>query len=209
MKTNKKMVKKDTLFVVASATLVVGFILGVLFTVYKLDSVSQPLGETADTAHNHGNLSQEQIQLLHKLKADLKADPKNIQAWIRLGHLYYDSGEAEQAIGAYNESLKLHEGDANLWTDLGVMYRRVKQFDKAIEMFDKAISLDPSHEPSRLNKGIVLIYDFGRNKEAIEVWKELLTINPDAKAANGESVAEFMEHIKKDLAVQTTNTGEK
>lgn len=205
MKDSKKMVKQETVLIVVFIALVIGFILGVVFAVYKLDSSpGSPQQTTADTtqAHDHGSMSQEQVQLLHTLEANLKADPKNIQSWIQLGHLYFDAGDAEKAISAYNESLKLHEGDANLRTDLGVMYRRTRQFEKALEMFDKAISTDPSHEPSRLNKGIVLMFDLGKNKEAIQTWEALLAVNPNAKVANGESVAEFIKHVQKDLAAR-------
>jgi len=204
MKDSKNKVKQETLLIAVFISLVIGFILGVFFAVYKLDSSSGAPQTTTDTsqAHDHGDMSQEQVQLLHTLKATLKADPKNIKAWIQLGHLYFDAGDAGKAISAYSESLKLHEGDANLFTDLGVMYRRTKQFEKAIEVFDKASSMDPSHEPSRLNKGIVLMFDLGKDEEAIKTWEALLTVNPNAKTANGGSVADFLAQVKKDLATQ-------
>lgn len=204
MKNSKKMVKQETMLILAVIALVIGFILGVFFAVYKLDSTPSLPKKTTETVQEHGNFSQEQIQALHSLKAALKANPKNAQAWIQLGHLYFDGNEPENAINAYLESLKLHKGSANLWTDLGVMYRRVKQFDKALEMFDKAIAMDKTHEPSRLNKGIVLMYDLGKNDEAIKTWEELSAINPNSQVANGGTITEFLEHIKNNLQAQET-----
>ena len=109
--------------------------------------------------------------------------PENFENWIRLGHLYYDADQPEKAIAAYTKSLELHSGDANLLTDLGVMYRRTKQPEKAIEFFDQAIKKDPSHLPSRFNKGIVLMYDLNDPTGAIAAWDELLAIDPEAKTA--------------------------
>jgi tetratricopeptide (TPR) repeat protein len=115
---------------------------------------------------------------------------------VQLGHLYYDTGQAEKAISAYTTSLKYHSGDANLITDLGVMYRQVKQPEKAIEMFEKAQAMDALHQPSRFNEGIVRFYDLKDTEGAIASWEELLKINPDAKAGNGQKIREFVDQIK-------------
>jgi len=206
MKNSGKTVKQENLLIAVFMALVVGFILGVVFAVYKLDSPPTPGRGQSHVDQKQDNLATEQDQAIAKLKETVKSDPKNIQAWIQLGHLYFDTGKPEQAIEAYTTSLKLHDGDANLYTDLGVMYRRIKQFEKAIEMFEKAISIDPTHEPSRLNKGIVLMFDMGKNNEAIAIWEELLTINPNARAANGDLVSEFIEHVKKDIEAKKKGT---
>ena len=86
--------------------------------------------------------------------------------------------------------------DANVWTDLGVMYRRSGDPKKAIEAFDRAISIDPHHEISRFNKGIVLFHDLKDEKGALDAWESLLAINPDAKSPAGQSVKQLIDHIK-------------
>jgi len=79
------------------------------------------------------------------------------------------------------------------------MYRRTDRPEKAIEAFDKAIAMDPTHEISRLNKGIVLMYDRNDPDGAIESWENLLKINPNATTGNGDSVREFVDQVKKEL----------
>ena len=179
---------------------VFGFISGIAFTVYKGESppaaVSSGSGEQ-DQAHD-----EETHQAILSLEAEVTANPENFQSWVRLGHLYYDHNEPEKAIGAYTKSLEFHSGDANLLTDLGVMYRRTKQLEKAIDSFDQAIAMDPGHLPSRFNKGIVMMYDLNDPDGAIVVWEELLAINPQAKTANGEPISSFLDKIKADLAAQ-------
>jgi tetratricopeptide (TPR) repeat protein len=78
------------------------------------------------------------------------------------------------------------------------MYRSEGQSKKAIEFFDQAIALDPTHEHSRLNKGIVLMYDLHNPDKAIAAWEELLRINPEARTASGDSVRDFIEEVKKE-----------
>lgn len=179
---------------------VVGFLSGIAFTVYK----GSPPG-AAPTAMNDGQSSSqndETGQAIINMEAEVTANPENFENWIRLGHLYYDANQPEKAIAAYTKSLELHSGDANLLTDLGVMYRRTKQPEKAIELFDQAIKKDPNHLPSRFNKGIVLMYDLNDPQGAIATWEELLAIDPEAKAANGQHIHEFVDKIKAELGAK-------
>ncbi len=176
---------------------VFGFLAGVAFSVIK--------GKTPDPVQStitgeQPPHTEETRQAILNLEAEVTANPENFQSWVRLGHLYYDTDQPEKAIAAYNKSLELHSGDANLLTDLGVMYRRMEQPEKAIEQFNRAIEKDPSHQPSRFNKGIVLMYDLNDPAGAVKAWEELLKLNPDAQSADGQPIRQFVDQIKADLA---------
>jgi cytochrome c-type biogenesis protein CcmH/NrfG len=177
---------------------VFGFLSGIAFTVYKGGTPASTPSTTANGQAQSQN--DETKQAIINLEAEVTANPENFQNWISLGHLYYDSNKPEKAIGAYTKSLEFHSGDSNLLTDLGVMYRRTKQPEKALESFNQAIAKDPSHLPSRFNKGIVLMYDLDDSAGAIKTWEELLKIDPEAKTANGQPIHEFVNQIKADLA---------
>ncbi|MFH0784280.1 MAG: tetratricopeptide repeat protein [Pseudomonadota bacterium] len=179
---------------------VVGFLAGVAFTVYKGSSIT-PTGVTATDGQQAPPHKEETDQAIFKLEAEVTANPGNYQAWTNLGNLYYDTDQAVKAIAAYNKSLALHKADANLLTDLGVMYRQNKQPEKALEAFNQALQENPSHLPSRYNKGIVMFYDLGDQKRAIASWEEMLRIDPQAKTNSGMNIREFIDNIKAD---QTT-----
>jgi cytochrome c-type biogenesis protein CcmH/NrfG len=174
-----------------------GFLAGIAFTVYKGGSPGSP--PTAITGGQPAAQNDATLQAIINMEAEVTANPENFQSWIRLGHLYYDSNQPEKAIAAYTKSLEFHSGDANLLTDLGVMYRRTKQPEKAIELFNQSIEKDPGHQPSRFNKGIVLLHDLNDATGAIAAWEELLLINPQAKTANGQPIREFVDQVKADL----------
>ena len=82
------------------------------------------------------------------------------------------------------------------------MYRRTQRPAKAIEAFNKAIEIEPTHEIARLNKGIVLMYDLEDTQGAIASWEDLLRINPEARTANGELIRDFVEHIRQEHAAK-------
>ena len=199
--TTQAHVGKQTFYITIFIVFIAGFLAGVGFTIFKMDSPS--VSSTGNTTQQQG-ISQQENQAILNLEAEVTANPENFNAWTQLGHLYFDTDQYQKAIGAYTKSLELHSGDANLWTDLGVMYRRSGDSTKAIEAFDKAISMNSTHEQSRLNKGIVLYYDFGKADEAIASWESVLQINANATLANGAPLRDFIDKIK---AEQKNNSG--
>lgn len=189
--------KKNQSPLLLIALFICGFLAGVAFAVYKMGSTAAP----PTVANQEGaQISKENAEAIAQLEKETLAHPDGYQAWTKLGHLYFDTDQPEKAIAAYNHSLALHPADANLLTDLGVMYRNTGEKEKAIESFDKAREIDAKHEPSRLNKGIVLLFDMNKPEEAIASWEELLRLNPEAKMTDGTGVREFIEQIKKELA---------
>ena len=194
-------VNKQTFYIAIFVVFIVGFLAGVGFSVYKMDSTP---GTVPGNVTQQQGASQQESQAILNLEAEVTANPENFNAWTQLGHLYFDTDQYQKAIGAYTKSLELHSGDANLLTDLGVMYRRAGESSKAIESFDKAIAMNKNHEPSRLNKGIVLYYDFGKVDEAIAAWQAVLAINPKSVMANGTPLNDFIEQVREE---QKTNSG--
>ena len=61
---------------------------------------------------------------------------------------------------------------------MGIMYRKLKQFDKAIAAFRQAALDNPRHFNSRFNLGVVLKYDKNDFREAIQAWEEFLKLEP-------------------------------
>ena len=136
-------------------------------------------------------------ELMKALEDETAKNPQNTQAWIQLGNEYFDSGQNEKAIHAYRKALELDPTNANVWTDMGIMYRRSGNPQEAIRAFDRAIEADPKHEPSRLNKGIVLLHDMDDFDGAIAAWEGLIEVNPIAMAPTGRSVDEMVQQMKK------------
>jgi len=186
--------KKQQPYLAFAIIFILGFVSGVGFAVFKLGAGS---GQTPTvTGQPADNQAAQTMQAITNLEAAVTAKPDDFQSWVQLGHLYYDTDQYQKAISAYTTSLKYHSGDANLLTDLGVMYRRAGQPEKAIEWFKKAQAMDPRHQPSRFNEGIVRFYDLKDRDGAIASWEELLKINPDATAGNGQKIRDLVEQVK-------------
>lgn len=176
-------------FVVAS--LLIGFVTGVAFGIYKSGTIADP-HQPAPSA----GMDIERQQEIDKLKSQAEKNPQDMDAWVQLGHQYFDANLPDKAIAAYEKALAIGPENANVWTDLGVMYRRSGSLEKAVAAFDKAINIDPTHEISRFNKGIVLFHDLKDEKGALAAWESLLAINPNAKSPGGQTLRELVDHIK-------------
>jgi len=187
-------VQKSTLIGVAVLCLAVGFLGGVVFSIYKSTGAA-PVAAPKATQPDVGDRAQE----LDRLTKETAQNPGNGAAWAQLGNLYFDTNIPDKAIWAYQKSLEIDPANPNIWTDLGVMYRRNNQPQEAIKAFDEAIRLDPKHEPSRFNKGIVQLHDLNDPVAGIKTWEDLLAINPLAMAPNGKSVDELVAIYKKNI----------
>ncbi len=185
--------------IVALVALVVGFLIGVVFSSLQSTKVAPQVvkqQQALPPGQQASGISPAQASQILALENEVAANPQNIEAWTSLGHVYFDTQRFAKAINAYNKSLALKPNNPDVLTDLGVMYRRNKQFNEALNAFDRATSLAPTHEQSRFNKGIVLLYDLKDKAAARQVWQELLTINPVALAPNGQSVKELLATIE-------------
>lgn len=194
MSDTKKTIRRDSVVMYVAIAFIAGFLSGAAFAVFKLDRSAGP-----QSANQQSQMSEQERQAITHLEQEVTANPEKFQSWTQLGNLYYDTGQYQSAVKAYEKSLELHAGTADILTDLGVMYRRTGSPDKAIEAFDKAIAMDASHQTSLLNKGIVLLYDMQDTAGAIASLEDLLRLNPGAKSSNGESIRDFVDHLKKDL----------
>jgi cytochrome c-type biogenesis protein CcmH/NrfG len=190
-------VKKETMFIVALITLVIGFLGGVFYSAMQSGPAErvQTTSAPPQQSQQQSGLTNEQARNILSLEQEVTANPTNVDAWTQLGHVYFDTNNPPKAIRAYEKSLELRPNDPNVLTDLGVMYRRNGQPEKALETFDKAMSIAPSHEQARFNKGIVLRYDMNDREGAIKAWEELLKINPNALAPNGQPVSEAIKSL--------------
>ena len=164
--------KKEAVLLLV-VVLVIGVLIGVIFTNAKKDKAptATSVAPNAAPAVDY----QQKITMLERIVAN---EPDNRNAWVQLGHNYFDADLAAKAVEAYNRALALNGDDPNVLTDQGVMYRRLGAFDKAIDNFVRANKINPNHHQSLYNLGIVYLYDLKNPVEALDAWKRFLTIAP-------------------------------
>ena len=183
-------VTKQTLMTSVVLALMVGFFGGLVFGIYKTSS-GLPTAQTGSGTEDEGR-----ARMLEALMAKVRQNPDDVASWIQLGHVNFDRNAVPEAIEAYEKALALAPNNAEVRTDLGIMYRRANRPEDAVREFDRAIAIKPQLENPYFNKGIVLLHDLDDRDGAIRAWDALLEINPLAMAPNGQSVDELITHYR-------------
>jgi tetratricopeptide (TPR) repeat protein len=189
-------VKKEYAFLSIAIAFVAGIVVGVMAAVYYEDkaplippAVKQPTSSSAPAAPPAD--VQKQIDTLQSI---LKDDPKNLNALIQMGNLYFDADQFNQAIETYSKVLQIEPKNADVRTDLGIMYRKKGDYDRAIAEFKRAAEMAPKHVNSRYNLGIVLLHDKGDIKGAIKAWEDFLRVEPTGPRA--DNIRNQMDKMK-------------
>jgi len=135
------------------------------------------LAEGQNTADDSGPDTDPEVERLREL---VKNYPANLQAWIKLGNLFYDTDQYQESIDAYTKALELDPNNVNVITDRAAMLERIGDREKAEAELKKAIKLDPTHLASAYNL-VMLNYNQNDAEGAIEAWEEYLSRNPPAE----------------------------
>lgn len=193
----KKTVKLETLIICAFIALIIGFLGGVFFTSFRVEQMSPTSSRVAsDDGHSDHTLDPERASQILAMEKKVAESPEDVETWIILGNAYFDLNQPEKAIHAYETALRYRSDNADVWTDLGVMYRQMEKPEEAIAAFDKAQEIDPAHEISLFNKGIVQMHDLNKPEEAAATWSKLLELNPSATTQSGMRVKDLVEKLK-------------
>ena len=78
--------------------------------------------------------------------------------------------------------IKLNENQINTYIETGINYRRMEEFQKAIEEFDKILKLEPNHTGALVEIGITYS-SMGEFQKAIEKFDQALSLEPNHPGA--------------------------
>src|SRR4029434_5441489 len=152
-------------------------------------AASQPA--TGGTAQQQApRLDEGRVQALNTI---LQSDPKNVNATIQLGNVYFDAERWDDAIKWYQKALELDPRNADASTDLGVSYYYSNKPDEALAQFEKSLAISPTHTKTLLNKGIVLAFGKQDLKGAATEWQKVVELSPDSP--EGQAARRALEGI--------------
>ena len=132
------------------------------------------------------------IAEVRDLEARISANPQDADAIRRLGDLNFDISNWQKAHDLYTKYLEIKPGDPDVMTDLGVTYRGLKQFDRALEIFGQVAKAAPDHWQSRYNEVVILAFDLNKMDDAKQALAELQRLQP-----NNEKVAQLAAAMEK------------
>lgn len=114
----------------------------------------------------------------------LAADPENTAAAIQLGNLLYDAGRYGDAVPYYRQALVRDMKNVNVSTDLGTALFYSGNPDEALKQYEVSLTIEPRHEPTLFNIGIVRLEGKNDVVGAIDAWRRLIAGSPTSEHAS-------------------------
>lgn len=107
----------------------------------------------------------------------------------KTGRERFDSGYVDEAIQAYEKSIKLEPNSAEVHLSLGHAYIKLKDHQKALKSFKRATDLNPDMAEAFYGLGLTN-FNLRRHKDAAKAFKQATVVNPSlAKAHYGLALA--------------------
>jgi tetratricopeptide (TPR) repeat protein len=104
--------------------------------------------------------------------------PNNPRAHNGLGLALMQTGKVREAIGQYEQALRLKPDSAEAHNNLGIALEQAGRAQEATEQYEQALRINPDYPDARNNLGIALMGQ-GRLQEAIGHYEQALRIKPD------------------------------
>lgn len=118
------------------------------------------------------------VARIEKVKQQVAADPRNIEALKYLGNLYLYTGNIREAERLMLEAFKLEPESGESNNDMAVFYSDARRFDIAVRYLRRAVELKRHHIlylslATNLSK-------LGKTQEALEAYRKGIEVKPNS-----------------------------
>jgi cytochrome c-type biogenesis protein CcmH/NrfG len=120
------------------------------------------------------------------LESALARKPEDTKAKLALAHAYLDAGRFGEAIGLYRQVLDKNPRDPEALTHMGVILTHAGHADAALQMFDRALAVDPMYAHALWDKASLLFeqrQDYAGAARTLEAFIAVASPGPDVERA--------------------------
>ena len=145
----------------------------------RVDAQGQAPGDAQGQQNQQAAMAE-----IQQLRAYVEKNPNDASAVRKLADLNFDIQNWRRAQELYSHYLELKPNDPDVMTDLGITYRGVKDYGKALDLFRQTQKLSPGHWQALYNEVVVLAFDLKKLDQAGTVLAKLEQMqpgNPDVK----------------------------
>lgn len=119
-----------------------------------------------------------------ELEAKVRQDPKNEQALLEMGGLYFNVEKWDDAAKWYGRALGVNPKNVTATIDLGTSQFYLNRPDMAKMLWKRAIELDPKNVEAHFNLGILYSVVEPRDPDAAQrEWETVLELDPTSQLA--------------------------
>lgn len=120
---------------------------------------------------------------IEQIKQKIAEKPNNSDLYNQLGDLYVESGQSEEALGAYRQALVLEPNDFDAWMGIGKVEKRSGHSEAAIEAYKQAAQTPVPDNPKFAAFALLslaeIYFEQQRYQEAVETYKRAFAHDSD------------------------------
>ena len=117
-------------------------------------------------------------EVINDYNVQLKADPKDVEAWFTLGLAYHTLGKLTEAEKSYRKVLSLSPQDPDAMINLGAVLQKQGRMSEAIERYKATIAAHPKMPEPYFNLGLAYA-QIHEEEMAIVSFKTAAEVSPD------------------------------
>lgn len=118
-------------------------------------------------------------QAIARYREGLAIDKERGELYYRIGNIYLESGRPQHAVVEFLEAVERTPTLSKAHNNLGVAYEQLRELERAIESYGKAIEID-NYLDAHYNLG-KLYEKTGRWEEAIEAYRAYVELDPTSE----------------------------
>ncbi|KAG0169063.1 TOM (translocase of outer membrane) complex component [Apophysomyces sp. BC1015] len=131
----------------------------------------------------------------------IKLDESFVYAHIQLGVVQYKLGSISSSMTTFNNTLKKFPNSADVHNYYGELLADQQKLPEAIDMFSKAVEMDPKNPLPYINKAMLMYQVMGDINEATTLCKTALEADPACDAAVASLAQILLEQGKPEEAL--------
>lgn len=147
-------------------------------TCFRRAAQLDPTCAYAYTLSGHESIDEDLSKAINFFQTALRADARHYNAWYGLGTCYMRMSKLRLADYHFKKASQIHPQNAVLLGCVGVVRERYGEYDKALELFDKAIEFSPENALVRYHRAKILIA-MKRYTAAVQDLEALRDTSPD------------------------------
>ncbi|CAO0789882.1 unnamed protein product [Mucor circinelloides] len=132
----------------------------------------------------------------------IKLDDSFVYAHIQLGVVQYKLGSISSSMSTFNNTLKKFANSTDVHNYYGELLVDQQKLPEAIDMFGKAMTLDPKNPLPYINKAMLMYQVMGNIEEATQLCQSALEVDPACDAAVASLAQILLEQGKPEEALK-------
>jgi TonB family protein len=149
-----------------------------------------------------------------RIRQEIAQSPNNAELYVKLGEMYAESGQPDEAIGAYRQALVIKPDHFDSWMAIAEIEEDRGNTDAAIGMYRQAaqsqVTGDAGDAALALKKVAEIYLKHERYQEAVETYKQAAGYDPEfesdeymrlatayLKLGDKQSAMEQYQHLKR------------